>query len=303
MKTPVYETSTGALMVLLQTRQAIWATLIKIDLINGAGSLYYSSSEWPILFNSHTYLTPAQLGVTIDRKSSKAKIKWKTGTQTNTLNFDAIPNGGLVNGQAFLSACRQGVFDGAAVTLFRAFWAGGGGFQNPIKPVGVVQMFAGHVSQVQSGRSVATFQVNDNLDLLNIQLPRVIYQGGCVNTLYDTACTLSANNFNEAGATVTGSSANLINATLTGATGIYDQGKITYTSGANNGISRSIKQYVKGTPGTIALLSPFPNIPAPGDAFNIFQGCNKLQSTCVTKFNNLVNFRGFPYIPENNTAV
>lgn len=40
-----------------------------------------------------------------------------------------------------------------------------------------------------------------------------------------------------------------------------------------------------------------------GDAFTIYPGCDKQQSTCSAKFNNLIHFRGFPYVPENSAAV
>jgi uncharacterized phage protein (TIGR02218 family) len=53
----------------------------------------------------------------------------------------------------------------------------------------------------------------------------------------------------------------------------------------------------------IDLIAPFPVIPLVGDAFTIYPGCDKQQSTCATKFGNLIHFRGFPYVPENSTAV
>jgi uncharacterized phage protein (TIGR02218 family) len=304
MKSITYETSAGATVALLATREAMFATLIQFSLLNGAGSLYYTSSDWPLKFNGNTYQTAMNSGVVIDRKGSKAKIKWNIGTHVNTLAIDVLANNAKVNGQDFFAAVKQGVFDGATVTFYRAYWNRTTSFMNPILPVGVVQMFAGHVAQIDSSRSKVTFTIKDYMDLLNIQLPRNLYQGGCLNTLYDTACTLNANSFMETGGVTSGSSASVVNnTTLTGTTGVYDQGKITFTSGLNNGISRSVKQYINGSPTTIALLSPFPNTPANGDTFKVFQGCNKTQSTCNTKFSNLINFRGFPYIPENSTAV
>jgi hypothetical protein len=45
---------------------------------------------------------------------------------------------------------------------------------------------------------------------------------------------------------------------------------------------------------TELLSLPMPNTMAVGDTFNIIAGCNKLKRTCIDKFNNIVNFRGFP---------
>lgn len=39
---------------------------------------------------------------------------------------------------------------------------------------------------------------------------------------------------------------------------------------------------------------------APGDTFLIAAGCDKQFSTCKAKFDNLANFRGFPYVPGND---
>jgi hypothetical protein len=39
-----------------------------------------------------------------------------------------------------------------------------------------------------------------------------------------------------------------------------------------------------------------------GDAFTVYLGCDHTQATCTTKFGNLTNFRGFPYIPSPTYA-
>ncbi len=36
-----------------------------------------------------------------------------------------------------------------------------------------------------------------------------------------------------------------------------------------------------------------------GDAFQITAGCDKQLATCKSKFDNAVNFRGFPHMPGN----
>jgi uncharacterized phage protein (TIGR02218 family) len=42
---------------------------------------------------------------------------------------------------------------------------------------------------------------------------------------------------------------------------------------------------------------------AVGDAFTVSAGCDKQFSTCRTKFDNALNFRGFPYMPGNDAVV
>jgi uncharacterized phage protein (TIGR02218 family) len=41
----------------------------------------------------------------------------------------------------------------------------------------------------------------------------------------------------------------------------------------------------------------------PGDTYSITAGCDKQMGTCKTRFSNLVNFRGEPYVPGNDTIL
>jgi len=109
------------------------------------------------------------------------------------------------------------------------------------------------------------------------------------------------------GAAASGSVANTVLAALTQATGWFDQGKISFTSGPNAGLSRGIKSWIAGSggaPGTVSLIAPFPVAPTSGDAFQIYPGCDKtLDAGGCPKFANTVRFRGFPYVPTPETAV
>ena len=42
---------------------------------------------------------------------------------------------------------------------------------------------------------------------------------------------------------------------------------------------------------------PLPYVPTSGDAFTAAQGCDHTMATCSAKFNNLPNFRGYPFVP------
>jgi uncharacterized phage protein (TIGR02218 family) len=81
---------------------------------------------------------------------------------------------------------------------------------------------------------------------------------------------------------------------LTGAAGWFDDGFLTFTSGVLNGASAEIKSW-DGT--TLGLFLDLPVAPSSGDTFNIEPGCNHLVTDCETKFSNIVNFRGEPFIP------
>ena len=86
----------------------------------------------------------------------------------------------------------------------------------------------------------------------------------------------------------------MINCNLTQNSAYFDLGTISYTSGTNAGLSRSVRSY---TVGAVVPSLPFPAAPALGDLFTIKPGCDKKSATCTTKFSNLANFRGYPTIP------
>ena len=294
------KSASPALIALLATRQFYSADLYMFQLFDGT-TLYYTGGDRDIVWNGITWSSGsagAASGPFFDRKDNKAKCHWKVGVEVDTLVFDCLPGGATIGGEPFLSFIRQGGFDGAVMTLYRAFMPTYGN-----TAAGTVTMFVGRVAEVDASRSLATFSVNSHLELLNVMMPRNLYQSGCVNSLFDASCALSASAFAVGGTALSGSTSNILSATLPQATGYFSLGTVTFTSGANAGFSRTVQSYNKGSPGTVALISPFPSAPAAGDTFTIYPGCDKQQSTCSGKFANILNFRGFPYIPNPQTSV
>jgi uncharacterized phage protein (TIGR02218 family) len=73
-------------------------------------------------------------------------------------------------------------------------------------------------------------------------------------------------------------------------------GLVKWLTGANTGKSMEIKLYAQATRTiTLWLAVPFPIVV--GDTFWYSVGCDKTRETCALKFNNILNFRGFPDIP------
>jgi len=80
------------------------------------------------------------------------------------------------------------------------------------------------------------------------------------------------------------------------ASGYFDHGKVTFTSGENSGLSMEVKAYA---PGVISLMLPMPFEIVAGDTYAATAGCNRAFETCQQRFNNVVNFRGFPNLPQS----
>lgn len=75
--------------------------------------------------------------------------------------------------------------------------------------------------------------------------------------------------------------------------GYYDGGLLTWGTGSNSNIPCEVKSY-KVTGGVIRLQLLTPFTVNPGDGFTLIPGCDKNLTTCKDKFNNVVNFGGFP---------
>lgn len=76
--------------------------------------------------------------------------------------------------------------------------------------------------------------------------------------------------------------------------GYFAYGLVTWTSGLNKGYSMEVKTFAPGNV-QLAMMMPF-NI-EPGDTYTIVAGCDKQFGTCRDRFNNVIHFRGEPYIP------
>lgn len=258
--------------------------------------LTYTDADIPIQYfiAAHaTYFNP--LG---GMRLKRDRVRTILGTQVDSLDITFFPDTtDLINGQLFTAAVIAGIIDGAWVTVDRAFmssWTNAG-------VVGTVNVFAGRVSDAVVGRTTVKLTIKSPFELLNVNVPVNLYQPGCAHNLFDAGCGLNPGVFEVDGVvTGTGQTPSRITTNLTtqGA-GYFDLGYLTFLTGACAGQSRSIQTY---TNGPFVFGYPFAATPTAGDTFKAFPGCDHSQSTCVSKFNNIVHFRGFPYVPLPETA-
>jgi uncharacterized phage protein (TIGR02218 family) len=88
---------------------------------------------------------------------------------------------------------------------------------------------------------------------------------------------------------------------LTQAADYFAAGELTWTSGPNNGLKGEVKT---SAPGSVTLQLPPSWAPSVGDTFTAVAGCTKrAQEDCLTKFDNLINFRGEPHLPGMNKVM
>jgi uncharacterized phage protein (TIGR02218 family) len=281
------KTATPELIALLNSStQFLMADLFTITLASGS-VVRYTTADVNVTFSGSIFNAKGAL-------LKRGPVRSVIGLEVDTLDMSVYADAShLIDGQPFVSAAMSGALDGATVLLQRAFltsWTAA--------PVGAAILFSGRVSDVSGSRTEVKIIVKSDIELLNIKLPRNLYQPSCLNTVYDASCAA-----NKAAKTVTGTATGGTTQSITTgrseASGWFEQGVLTFTSGLNAGVFRTVKGF---SGGAFSFALPLPNAPAAGDAFSVFPGCDKTQSTCTSKFNNVIHFRGFPYIPVPETA-
>ncbi len=255
----------------------------------------YASSQYNVLVPRSG--APGLLFIAGDVLVSGLKFKSTIGVnvdeQTVTVAYQPTS---MIDGQTWPVALREGLFDGATLQRDRAFLPAFG--QVPIANA-LVPLFHGRISTISTvGRVEAQITVKADTNLLNLDMPRNLWQAGCLHTLFDAGCTLDKNSFGVQGTVGAGSTVSAIN--WSGATaGLFDQGTVKLETGANTAITRTVKA---STGSQLLLAYPLDFAVATGDEFVVYWGCDKTTATCQGRFNNLVNFRGFPFVPTPETA-
>jgi uncharacterized phage protein (TIGR02218 family) len=271
-----------------------FADCYTLMLANGT-NLYYTSLDIPVTLDGNTFVANSIL---IDGMKYTCKIGTDVDQQKITLS--AKPTD-LVGGVPWLVAIQNGILDGAFMLRQRAFL---NSFSpaDAAAPIGSIILFKGRIGKVDEvGRSTAKITVNSDLVLLDLQMPRNLYAPACIWVLYSAGCTLNKADFTTAGAVTVAGVAGIDWAPPSGfVAGNLIQGTIAFTSGVNAGISATIKNAFG--PG-IQFAYPLLEAPAVGDMFTVSQGCDHTMATCENQFNNLVNFRGYPFVPPPTYAL
>lgn len=311
MKTPWWEASPGATAALINTGEFVYATLYTITLAGSGDVLRYADSDMSV--TNGTYVWDNALPV--DREKSKNLAHWKRGLDVDTWRLVVLPRNvdvagnafpDTINGISWLQAARSGVLSGADVQVDRAYFAA---WPQPYAlkatPVGIITVFAGRPAEIDCNDTAVVVNLNDYRSLLSMRIPRNPYQAGCRNTLFDAGCTLVAASFAVPGSAIGGSTVRTIKSAplVPGGSGTFQLGRITMTSGENDGFSRTVRRWTSTDPGSFELLNPFPFDVVPGDTFDAYPGCDKTTATC-TLFANLVNYGpGTPFVPQAEAAL
>jgi hypothetical protein len=260
------------------------------------------------------------LGPRIDRSA----IRIVVGIQSDELDVRIYPDptdllGTVAGTMGWAQAVWRGEFDAATVQLERAFMPSWG----DTSP-GTIVLFLGRVSDIDVGRTMIMMKVRSLIELLNVQMPRRLWQPSCNHVFGGPMCGYDRVNGANADGTPTGvgqitfpctagSTSTLILGSTASST--YYQGTIIGLTGPNIGQRRTVTGVV---PGQIAVKRAFLSTPNPGDQFQVLPGCDRTLPTCGNIFLNsrvtpntppgynaahAERFGGFPFVPVAENAV
>lgn len=194
---------------------------------------------------------------------------------------------------------RVGRFDGAAVRCWLVNWA---------DPAERLLRFAGSIGEVSHGPAGFRAELRGLAEALNRPQGRVI-QGACDATLGDARCRFDLAQAGYAGRfeVVSVRDGQVFSLREPGGgtggfeAGWFERGLLVFEDGAAAGLRGWVKaDRIKDGVRVVELWQEPGVVAAAGDHVRIVAGCDKRGETCRSKFDNFLNFRGFPDVPSED---
>ena len=278
------------LIALLDADQFLMADLYTITTVQG--DVYrYTNYDYDLVVGDHIY---SSSGPIISREG----ISLSLGIEVDNLSvtIDATDNEKFDDIRV-VQAFHNGQMDGARFKLERIFMD----MNTPTDTsADTVKLFEGRLIEPELDRNTISVSVASDLDDLNVQMPRNLYQPSCTNTLFDSACSLLRENFAVTTLIESNSTQARILCSTNQPQGWFTQGVVEFMQGANKGLKRTVRMHESGA---LLLTLPLLEMPKVGEVIKIYPGCDKRLETCDNRFNNRSRFRGVPFIPVPETAV
>lgn len=253
------------------------ATLCKVTLRDGA-VFGFTDHDAEIAYDSVTYSPSSVYDASAIATSSQ-------------LNVDNLEVKGLLNDDGItVEDLEAGRWDGAAFEFIRVNYKD--------LTMGHEWMAKGSIGDVKRGRGVFEAEFRRLMHKLQNTIGRVV-KPSCDATLGDARCGVVL--VPVAGTVSSVTSNRAFDTDLAAAAGTYTFGVLTWTTGANADASMEVKLHSTG--GGIELQLAMGYDVQVGDDFDIVPGCDKTKATCIATFNNVVNFRGFSFVPGQDKTL
>lgn len=239
--------------------------------------LGFTTHDRDIVFGGLTYL--AATG-----SYTPTAVATSTGLNVDNLDVETVLDSAAITESDLVA----GKYDYASVEIFEVNYFD--------LSQGALNLRTGTIGEITVRQTDFVGELRGVMQPLQQTIGRV-YSKRCDADLGDTRCAVALGPF-----TVTGTVTAAANRSRFTASSVPSRahGKLTWTSGANVGLSMEVKS-LSGS--EIRLILPMPYDIAVSDAYSVYAGCDKRQSTCIATFNNILNFRGHPFIPGQDKVL
>lgn len=245
-----------------------------------------SSSQFGGTYLADAGITGSDHKYPSDLSPSNSEVSGSTG-RLNILDLNA-------------QDIEAGLYDRAAILVFLVNYAAPDDFQ--------IILGAGTLGDItRTAEGHYTTERRGLTDILKQNLIRT-YSVTCNAELFDQRCkVVPVLGTHYTTATVSGVTSRrtfqVTPAHSLASIGSLPYGEVVWLTGTNAGADMEIKSADTGTD-TISLFLPMGFDIQVGDTLEIYRGCDKLHDTCLTDFDNLLNFRGHAfYVPGNNSIL
>ena len=210
---------------------------------------------------------------------------------TSKLNVDNLEVNAILDSAGITDAdILAGVWDMALVEIFQLNYMD--------LTMGKMMLRKGWVGNIKPGKNTFVAEIRGMMQPLQQSIGRVT-RAACDAVLGDTRCKVNMAAFTFPGVVTSTNNTErqFTDSGIVASDGYFNEGILEWTSGLNDGYFMEVKYQLGGA---VELQQPMPFVIQSGDTYVLKAGCDHLIGTCFTKFNNVVNFRGFPHIPGND---
>ncbi|ULO25028.1 DUF2163 domain-containing protein [Methylocystis sp. SB2] len=233
-----------------------------------------------VVFRANTGLSASQL-------ESSVGFAPGTGEAAGALSDESLIEADLLNG----------LYDGASVETWLVDWTN-------VADRALLDIAT--IGEIRRGENAFSAELRSSAHLFDQQQGRA-FQRSCSADLGDTRCGLDvmAPGFHAPGV-VAAFVGGAIDVDLSESfdSGFFTGGALTFTSGANENARQTVKSHrQENLRASVTLWTPPGGAIVAGDAVLMTAGCDKSPTSCRAKFDNIVNFRGFPHMPGNDRVI
>jgi uncharacterized phage protein (TIGR02218 family) len=190
---------------------------------------------------------------------------------------------------------RAGKYDDAEIRHWLVDWE---------RPDLRVLLFKGRFGEIRRSDGAFEVELRGLAEALNTPVGRRVLRS-CDRALGDAKCRFDTSlpGFSGEGIVESGTASGFVASGLDEfAEGWFAHGALTWLSGGNAGEIGAVKVDRTGSAGvrTLGLWQNAGRPVAAGDRFKVVAGCDRRAETCRGKFDNFLNFRGFPHLPGDD---